>query len=667
MAFLDIKDNSALLRLLGERVGVSSLLAVAVAGGITFAFLFLMGSSVSSFEERAGSLPWLLASDTNPEERITIVSIDERSIAEVGPWPWSWGVIADLVDKINEAGAQLQIHDILYPPGERAFDDRLLVSLTDQQRSIVAQLPILQPQAEALRSGILTNPVTGISCSKEGRVGQFPEAINFIGSSDVLSPVPKGHIAPIIDSDGSVRKIPAIVCVDGMAFPALALAPFFQLVGSEPWRAEANARSGILSPDQTLTFDSYPGLEVPLDSEGNMRVSFRQSPAAFRSISAVDILNGNFDETVLDNVLVLVGATAFGLDDVVPTPYSGYSPGVELQARLLSSVLDDQVPYAPSGRWFINLMVCLLLGLLGLTFASRRGRYAMLGLPAAAAISPVAAIGFHGLMLVNYGLWIGWVASALFGFLASAFLLIVEHARVRLERSRVVKNLTSYLPLEIAKSVAFESPSSLIQAERCDVTLLSADLRNFSAIGERRPPEESAAVLHYFFTKVSEVVERYGGTIHEYKGDNVLAVWDGDGTSPALNALKAALEIETEINTSLSEAGIEGLEPLAVGIGIEQGPVLRGSLGPANRRAHTLCGETVSVALRIQEMTADLSYPILIGEVAARYLQDVSLKSLGHYMLPGLITAHVLSAPRALEKDNEANKAELTLLKGGLV
>ncbi|MFL2873145.1 MAG: CHASE2 domain-containing protein [Pseudohongiellaceae bacterium] len=667
MAFLDIKDNSALLRLLGERVGVSSLLAVAVAGGITFALLFLMGSSVSSFEERAGSLPWLLASDTNPEERITIVSIDERSIAEVGPWPWSWGVIADLVDKINEAGAQLQIHDILYPPGERAFDDRLLVSLTDQQRSIVAQLPILQPQAEALQSGILTNPVTGISCSKEGRVGQFPEAINFIGSSDVLSPVPKGHIAPIIDSDGSVRKIPAIVCVDGMAFPALALAPFFQLVGSEPWRAESNAGSGILSPDQTLTFDSYPGLEVPLDSQGNMRVSFRQSPAAFRSISAVDILNGNFDETVLDNVLVLVGATAFGLDDVVPTPYSGYSPGVELQARLLSSVLDDQVPYAPSGRWFINLMVCLLLGLLGLTFASRRGRYAMLGLPVAAAISPVAAIGFHGLMLVNYGLWIGWVASALFGFLASAFLLIVEHARVRLERSRVVKNLTSYLPLEIAKSVAFESPSSLIQAERCDVTLLSADLRNFSAIGERRPPEESAAVLHYFFTKVSEVVERHGGTIHEYKGDNVLAVWDGDGSSPAFNALKAALEIETEINTSLNEAGIEGLEPLAVGIGIEQGPVLRGSLGPANRRAHTLCGETVSVALRIQEMTADLSYPILIGEVAARYLQDVSLKSLGHYMLPGLITAHVLSAPRALEKDNEANKAELTLLKGGLV
>ena len=147
-----------------------------------------------------------------------------------------------------------------------------------------------------------------------------------------------------------------------------------------------------------------------------------------------------------------------------------------------------------------------------------------------------------------------------------------------------------------------------------------------------------------------------------------MVVWEGDGASSALNALNASIEIESEINsTLLSETGVNGLEPLAVGIGIEQGPVLHGSIGPAHRRAHTLCGETVSVALRIQEMTADLSYSILIGEVAARYLQDAPLKSLGHYMLPGLTTAHVLFAPKVLEKESKEAKTELTLLKGGLV
>ena len=331
MASSENTGNTAVFRIFGEGVAVNAVLAVIIAALVTLVLVFSLGGPLSSIEERAGSLPWLLVSDTTPEERIAIVSIDERSIAAVGSWPWSWEVIADLVVKINEAGAQLQIHDILYPAGERAYDTILLASLTEQERSIIAQLPILQSQSENIQTGTLTHSASGISCQVSEGAGQFPQAVSFIGSSNLFSSVPKGHIAPIIDSDGSVRRIPAMVCVDGKAFPALALAPFFQLVGAQSWQAEMRTGPGIFSPDQILTFDSYPGLEVPLDRDGAMRISFRKSPSAFRSISAVDILNGNFQENILDNVLVLVGATAFGLDDIVPTPYSGYS--LELSSR----------------------------------------------------------------------------------------------------------------------------------------------------------------------------------------------------------------------------------------------------------------------------------------------------------------------------------------------
>jgi CHASE2 domain-containing sensor protein len=667
MHSIDLRGISLLSRLSGGQVLGNSIAVILMAVLVSALLFFSFKRSFVAVEEQAGSLAWLLASDPTLEERIAIVTIDERSISDVGPWPWPREVMARLVNKINDAGAQLQIHDILYPVGDRPDDDLLLAALAQGEKSIIAQLPVLQAQNEALRSGNLTSPVAGVSCLSATEGFQFPAANDFIGSSDAFATVPKGHIAPIIDTDGAVRKIPAFVCVQGEAFPALALAPFFQLFSSESWEASTVDGSGVLGPDQLLTFRSYPGLEVPLDEEGNMRISFLKSPSSFNTVSAVDVLNDNISPGQLDNVLVLVGATAFGLDDIVPTPYSGFSPGVELQARMLSSVLDDQVPFAPAGSWLIKAIFSAIFALVCLHMATRRGRYASIGLLAMTVSAPFLAVGFHGALLVNYGLWVGWVTSALFGSLAGAFLLIVEHARVRLERARVVQNLTSYLPIETAEKVAFESPSSMIQAERSNVTLLSADLRNFSALGERRPPEESAAVLHYFFTKVSEVAERHGGRVHEYKGDNVLVMWNGDGMSPATNALKASLEIEKEINASLlAESGIEGLEPLAVGIGIEQGPVLLGSIGPAHRRAHTLCGETVSVTLRIQEMTADLSYPILIGEVAARYLQDASLKSLGHYMLPGLMTAHVLFAPLALESEGQDKKAELTLLKGGL-
>ena len=235
----------------------------------TLALVFSLKGPLSSIEERAGSLPWLVVSDKTPEERIAIVSIDEKSIADVGPWPWSWEIIADLVDRINEAGAQLQIHDILYPVGERAYERRLLTSLTDQERSIIAQLPILQSQSESLQTGSLTHSVTGIDCQVSEGSGQFPQASGFIGSSDLLSPVPKGHIAPIIDSDGSVRRIPSMVCANGRAFPALALAPFFQLVGSQSWQAEVRTNLGVFGPNQILTFDSISRTRSPSGSRGS--------------------------------------------------------------------------------------------------------------------------------------------------------------------------------------------------------------------------------------------------------------------------------------------------------------------------------------------------------------------------------------------------------------
>ena len=287
----------------------------------------------------------------------------------------------------------------------------------------------------------------------------------------------------------------------------------------------------------------------------------------------------------------------------MPTPYSGSSTGVELQARAMASILDGNVPYSPNGGRFINALIVVLVALVLAFMASRRGRTAFIGLPAFAFAVSLVALTIHGVLLTRQGLWLGWMFAGLFGFFGGMILLLIEHSRVRFERGLVMQNLTSYLPPEAARKVAFQLPTSTIQAERCEVTLLSADLRNFSAIGESRPPEETAAVLHYFFTKVSEIVEKNGGRIHEYKGDSILAVWDGGGCEPANRALSASQDIELQLNSNLlTELPIDGLEPLAVGIGIEQGPALIGSIGPAHRRAHTLCGEAVTVTLRIQEM-----------------------------------------------------------------
>ena len=120
-----------------------------------------------------------------------------------------------------------------------------------------------------------------------------------------------------------------------------------------------------------------------------MRISFSRPPSSYRSVSAIDVLNGNYDSSMFDNTWVLVGATAFALDDVVPTPYSGSAPGVELQARMIGSVLDSNVPYVPRGNFIIISLAALLMGTTLLFCAERRGKYAVIGLPFICLLAPV--------------------------------------------------------------------------------------------------------------------------------------------------------------------------------------------------------------------------------------------------------------------------------------
>jgi class 3 adenylate cyclase len=270
------------------------------------------------------------------------------------------------------------------------------------------------------------------------------------------------------------------------------------------------------------------------------------------------------------------------------------------------------------------------------------------------------------LTLALGGLWLGWILPALFGLTAASGLLVLELGLVRLERSRVFSNLNSYLPRSVAQEIAFSAPSSAVNARRRNATLLSADLRNFSAFSEARPPEEIAVVLHYFISRASEIIENHGGQLQEFRGDGILAIWDSADTATARNVMLAANSLQQALNDQLlPEQSLQGFEPLALGIGIEQGPVLVGSIGPSHRRSHTILGDTVAVTLRIQEMTAELAQPVLVGECLARQLDSAGLVSQGSYLLPGLTIPHVLFAPDASDSSSSMTTPRLSLVRGG--
>ncbi len=633
---------------------------LAFAAVLTALLTLVFRGGLETFEERIGGYGWRLNPSTETEELIVIVEIDEESLAALGSWPWSRTTFAQLSTALTQAGAELQLYDVLFD-APREGDAEFLAAL-QATGAVLGQLPALQSD-QATRAGVMTHPLSGLSCGASSNVAQ-----GYIAAEALFSGIAKGHIAPHVASDGAIREAPAYVCVDGQAYPALAISALLVASGASTWSTSVEPGPFLGGPEQLLRLEGYPGLEIPLDENGNLRVSFRNLPETYLAVSAIDVINGDVDPDLLDGAWALIGGTAFGMDDVVPTPYNGAAPGIEVQARILGSLLDDRIPFTPrSAPLFLILLSAAFAGIL-LLFAGVRERFSGSALAVCALVMPLGAILLHAQLLSSTNLWLGWLTPALYSIAAATTLILYEYARVKLERSRVLGNLSSYLPIDVAQEIAYSLPNSSIDARRLDVTLLSADLRNFSAYGEARPPEESAALLHYFFVRTTAIIEKHSGRVHEFKGDSLLAIWDGSGHEAATFALLAAQDMQQAMQDVLPQTPPSGLEPLALGIGIEQGPVLIGSIGPAHRRTHTLLGETVTIALRIQEMTAEVAQPILVGECAARQLSDARLESQGSYLLAGLRIPHTLFAPPLQDpqtlKSRGGNPA-LKLLHGG--
>jgi adenylate cyclase len=213
-------------------------------------------------------------------------------------------------------------------------------------------------------------------------------------------------------------------------------------------------------------------------------------------------------------------------------------------------------------------------------------------------------------------------------------------------------HLSSYLPAPVAAALALQAPSGAIKASSNLVSVLFADIRNFSAYVEARPPEEAAAVLHSFFSTATRIVQAHGGVIEAFEGDAVLAVWNAEPNPTkktevqdhANQALGAAVALNQAMHGVLPDPAPQGLEPLALGIGVETGLAMVGSFGLASRRTHMVLGRTVTIASRLVDLTAELSHPILIGEGLVAQRGTSGLESMGTFLLDGLRMPHHIYA-----------------------
>lgn len=595
-----------------------------------------------SLEEGSGDPLWRLASGRGDadERRVVVIDIDEASLARVGPWPWPRQVLADLANALHAQGAAVQLMDIVFPE-PRPGDDVLAAALARQPVHI-GQIFALAP--DAARVGRLSGALAGLPCESV-----FPVAGGYVANAASLAQAAgargAGHISPALDADGAVRRIAPVLCHRQRSYPALALLGVAGLVHTEP-ELRYEAGRAPFGPQGWLHLPALD-LKLPLDADGSTRLPYALPAAALTGVSAADVLDGRVPTDLLQGAIALVGATAFGIGDTVPTPLAANVPGVEIHARFIAALLDGALPYTPRAAATLQFAFAALVAAALWLLARRQRRLPSYVLPLAGIGLAALAYAAHAGALLWAGWWLGWMAPAAFAALAALALSVVEFALARLERERLYHNLASYLPEPVAAHIALHEPVGTIDAERREVTILFADLRNFSAYCEARPPEEAAALLHAFFATAHRVVRAHGGLVEEFVGDAVMAIWNAPQPCPQhpRRALEAAHALVEEVGRLLPEEAPPGLEPLGLGIGIETGPALVGSFGAAERRTHAALGETVTVAARLQVMSADLSSVIVVGPGAAAQLPDAGLRSVGSFLLEGLQRPRTLHVP----------------------
>jgi len=363
---------------------------------------------------------------------------------------------------------------------------------------------------------------------------------------------------------------------------------------------------------------------------------------AVPSVSFLDVVQGRLDPATVRGRIVVVGATAPILQDVHAVP-GGQMAGAEIHANAIQTILDGfPLRDAPTAVGVLLILLCAAVA----PAAALTGR---LWPPLAAGAAAVALL-LVGAQLAFAGGTIIPVAAPLLtialGTLGAVALTYATEVRAR-RRTRLA--FERFVPPAVIDEVVRRDEMA---PKRVQATMLFCDLRGFTTLGEQLDAEQVIAALNRYLEAVSTAVFDHGGTVVSYQGDGVLAVFGAPLEQPdhAARAVAAARQILDDAlpayNRWLADSNLS-TAPLSVGIGVNSGPVMAGSVGSSRRLEYAAVGDTTNVAARLQGLGRDHDARLFVAQTTYDQLPPAAragLRELGPVELKGRLHPVVVHA-----------------------
>jgi adenylate cyclase len=582
-----------------------------------------------------------------PVAPIVIIAIDDASIAELGRWPWSRKLFAQLLGRVAAARPKVVCFDLLFTEPqrspvetERAAIEPLLQGLepadrrrieglvsalagasdadTDFARAIEQDGTVILPFALDLRpNGVMGEPSAALPAELEkaayarvrGAVpDRLPEAAGLrlpvapLAQSSLLA-----HITTVPDYSGTRRWDYPVLRYGGAYFPSLSL---------EAVRAFLGIPRSDVVVDLGLGIDLGP-LYVPTDDGMRLLVNY-YPPGTFQRVGFADALSGHVPPETFAGKIVLIGAAAAGLGDIVATPYTPSLPGIERHATLMANLLERDFLWRDDGAVALDALLILSSGL-AVGLAARWGTIAA-ALAGGVLLGGLALLDFTA--FVRFGVWLNFLLPSATIVSTVGAILGVKYAVERRRERRIRSTFARYLHPDLVDELCRSAIPPQLGGEERELTVLFTDIRDFTTVAEQLTPSVLVALMNEFFSAMTDIVLAQRGMLDKYVGDSLMAVFGAPLPDPdhAQHACRAALGMQAALGSLRTRWRAEGRPCLEMRIGINTGHMVIGNMGTERHFDYTVMGDEVNVASRLEAANKTLGTEILISASTYRQL-----------------------------------------------
>lgn len=671
---------------------IQRIIRYALSLALTLAFLLHVSGIVhipilTSLENQAFDARLKITLPEHVDKQVVIVDIDEKSLDEIGQWPWNRNVLAKINDVLFDY-YQIKVigYDIVFAEedideGAKLLNKMASGSLKDDPEFIEEYHRVMSSlQHDQLFSESLKNrkTVMGFVMNTDSTKGGLPRAITELDDKTLnklaifKSPGYTANLKllqesafsggffnnTLLDSDGVFRRVPLLQIYKNGLYESLALALTRVAADSPPIEMVVAASDD--SNNLFLEWVKIGEIVIPVDHQSGVLVPYIGKQKSFEYISASDVLNKRIHKEVLSGKIILFGTSAPGLLDLRTTPLEAAYPGVEIHANIIQGILDGRILHAPGYTKGYEFILISFIGIL-LTFT----------LPMLSALySTLIIIASITLLLATN--FYAWSSAQLVLPIAAPVLLVILLFALQMTygffvESRGKRQLAhlfgQYVPPELVEEMSEKMEDITLDGEMREMSVLFSDVRGFTTISESLEPKELTDYINAFLTPITKVIHDNRGTIDKYMGDAVMAFWGAplEDEQHALHALNAATGIVERMKSLREEFSRKQWPEIYVGVGVNTGIMNVGNKGSEFRVDYTILGDAVNLGSRLEGLTRVYDVEIITSEFTKHAVPEYEYRELDRVRVKGKDKPVTIFEPLGLLEN--IDKSERKLLK----